>query len=360
MRIISRYVAKEYTKVLLICFASVATIYLLAHFLGKLDDFIEYKATPSLVGTLLLLRIPRIYYEVLPIVVLLGTIITLGMLSRNNEIIGLRSGGISLVRLLVPILTVTSLLIFCSFLDGEWGVPYSNQRMHYLNDVALKKRSPILALKNNRIWFRASENSFCNIQKVRPESSLLQNVTLYTFNNDFTLQSRVDAERVTWEKEQWVTEEGTEWLFSNSGAIEEERRFQGSFPLAPSLEEIIDVEKSPKEMGYKELRDYIRILKRTGYVTTPYQVDLYAKISYSAISLIMILIGIPFALNFNRRGGIALSIGLSLGIGFLYWVMFSVGISLGYAGFIPPLFGAWAVNILFGIAALLWTLRIRY
>jgi lipopolysaccharide export system permease protein len=359
MKILSRYIAREFIKIFLICFTAVATIYLLAHFLGKLDKFIQYKASLPLIGTLILLRFPRIFYEVLPVAVLLATLITLGLFSRNNEITALRSSGIGLFRILLPIFSVVMLLVLVSLADGEWGVPYANQRTHYLNDVALKKRAPILALKKNRIWFRTDENTFCNILKVDPEQHLLDSVSLYTFDDDFNLVARKNADHISWDGKKWITQGGTDWRYTDAGAFGGEKPFEGPFPLYIPLEEIIDVEKSPADMGFGELRDYISILKRNGFQTNVYEVDLHAKISYSMISLIMVLIGLPFAMQVNRSGGISASIGLSLGIGFIYWIIFSVGLSIGHAGLLPPPLSAWAINIVFGVTALYWTSKIK-
>jgi lipopolysaccharide export system permease protein len=360
MKTLTKYVAREYLKVLLICFSAVTTIYLLAHFLGRLDEFIEYKASLPLIGMMVLLKIPRIFYEVLPIVTLLSLLITLGLLSRHNEIIALRSCGIHLLRLLIPIFLVSLALSFLALADGEWMAPYADQQASYLDDVALKKRPHILALRKNRIWFRTGKNGFCNIQKVDPDKKVLYNVTLYTLNDRFQLLKRMDAAKVVWDGAQWVTKKGTEWLFSDKGEIKEEHSIKGPVPLGEPLEEIINVEKPSGAMGYKELRAYIAILKKDGYPATSYEVDLYAKISYTVINLIMVLIGIPFALQSNRKGGVAFSIGISLAVGFLYWLTFSVGLSFGYAGLLPPLLAAWISNILFGTAAGYRVLKIRY
>ncbi|MEK6777480.1 MAG: LPS export ABC transporter permease LptG [bacterium] len=360
MKILSRYIAKEFIKIFLLCFSAVAIIYLLAHFLGKLDEFIEFKAAPSLVATFILLKLPGIFYEVLPVVVLLATLFTLGFLSKNNEITALRSCGTGLAVILLPVFSVVLLLVFLSIADGEWLVPYANQRSTYLDDVALKKRAPILALRKNRIWFHTGENTFCNILKVDPEKKVLNNITLYVFNKDFDLITRMDADQVSWDGRRWTTSDATEWTFTGSGVIEQERHFQGPFPLTVSLEDMIHVEKLPVAMGYAELRDYIRILKRNGYPAAFYEVDLYAKTAYPIISLIMVLLGVPFALQINRSGGVGISIGLSLGIGFIYWVTFAVGLSFGHAGFLPPLLAAWMVNALFGVGGFYWTNRLRY
>jgi len=360
MKILSRYIGREFIKIFLLCFSAVAIIYLLAHFLGKIDEFIEFKADPSLIATLILLKLPVIFYEVLPVVVLLSTLFTLGFLSRNNEITALRSCGTGLIPLLLPVFSVILLLAFLSMVDGEWLVPYANRKSNYLDDVALKKRAPILALKNNRIWFHTGENTFCNILKVDPGKGILNNITLYVFNKDFDLVTRMDADKVSWDGHRWTTRDGTEWRFTGSGTLEQERHFQGPFPLTVPLEDMIHVEKLPAAMRYPELRDYIRILKRNGYPSASYEVDLYAKTAYPVISLIMALLGVPFALQVNRSGGAGMSIGLSLGIGFICWMVFSVGLSLGHAGYLPPLLAAWMVNALFGAGGFYWTSRLRY
>ncbi|NOY53274.1 MAG: LPS export ABC transporter permease LptG [Deltaproteobacteria bacterium] len=360
MKTLSKYVAREYIKVLLICFSAVTTVYLLVHFLGKLDEFIEFKASLSLILRMMLLKIPRIFYEVLPIVSLLSTLITLSLLSRHNEIIAMRSCGIHLSKLLMPILFVTFLLSMMALADGEWLVPYANQRLSWLDDVALKKKPHLLALKNNRIWFRTGAHGFCNIRKVDPDRRILHNVTLYDFDNDFKLRHRLDAQVVIWKNSGWITRKGTEWIFSGAGEILKERAFHGAFPLKEPLKEIIKVEKPSGAMGYKELRTYITLLKKDGYPTAGYEVDLYAKISYTMISFIMVLLGIPFALHTNRKGGLAFSIGISLVVGFIYWLAFSVGLSFGHGSLMPPLLAAWIANLFFGTAAGYRLARVRF
>lgn len=360
MKTLSKYVAREYIKMLLICFSAVTTVYLLVHFLGKLDEFIEFKASLSLIIRMILLKIPRIFYEVLPIVSLLATLITLSIFSRHNEIIAMRSCGIHLNRILVPIFFVTLILSLLALADGEWLVPYANQRLSWLDDVALKKKPHLLALKNNRIWFRTGTNGFCNIRKVDPDRKILHGVTLYHFNKRYELNHRMDADMVVWKDGGWITRGGTEWTFSASGEILKEDPFQGAFPLEEPLEEIVKVEKPSGAMGYKELRKYIAILKKDGYPTTGYEVDLHAKISYAVINLIMVLLGAPFALHNNRKGGLAFSIGISLMVGFLYWLAFSVGLSFGHGGLITPLLAAWIANLLFGTAAGYRLAKVRF
>ncbi len=360
MNTLSRYVAKEFLRIFLLTFSAVTLIYLLAHFLGRLDEWIQFHASPHLILTLILLRIPRIFYEVLPIVILLTTLITCGLFARNNEIIAMRACGIGLRRVLIPIGTVSICLVCISLIDVNWMIPFTNRRISYLDDVALKKRPHLLALEKNRIWLRSGPNSFCNIQKVNPRHGVLYNVTLFAFNQQFELVKRIDAEQVKWNGETWMTKQGREWTFNHSGEIVKDRPFQGPFPLERPLDQILHVEKSSDEMGYQEIKDYIQIMKQNGFPTVGYEVDLAARSSYSTISLVMVLLGVPFALYTFRSGGVSIGIVWSLLIGFLYWLAFAIGISLGHAGILPPLWSAWIVNLLFGTVALLRLNRVRF
>ena len=113
------------------------------------------------------------------------------------------------------------------------------------------------------------------------------------------------------------------------------------------------------EMSYAELRTYIQKIQASGYDATRYLVDLYSKLSYPLLNVIMVLIGIPFALKTGRSGGVALSIGISVMIGFLYGVVFYVFISFGKSGVLPPILACWIPTLLFGLAGIFTLMSIR-
>jgi lipopolysaccharide export system permease protein len=112
-------------------------------------------------------------------------------------------------------------------------------------------------------------------------------------------------------------------------------------------------------MSFSEIRAFIQQLKREGFSSTTYEVDMYAKVSYSFINVIMMLLGIPFALRIGRSGGMALGIAISIAIGFVYWIFFGFCLSLGKGGAMPPFLAAWIANVAFGFFGMYMFLYVR-
>jgi lipopolysaccharide export system permease protein len=112
-------------------------------------------------------------------------------------------------------------------------------------------------------------------------------------------------------------------------------------------------------MSYGELWTYIQKIQASGYDATRYLVDLHSKLSTPLLNLIMVLIGIPFALKTSRSGGVALSIGSSVMIGFAYGVIFYVFVSFGKSGVLSPILACWIPTVLFGLAGTLTLMSIR-
>lgn len=131
------------------------------------------------------------------------------------------------------------------------------------------------------------------------------------------------------------------------------------FPLKENWEFFQQTERPSEEMSFTELRAYIHKIQSAGYDTTRYWVDLYSKLSYSFLNLIMVLIGIPFSLKTGRSGGAALSIGISVMIGFAYGVTFYIFLSFGKSGILPPFLSSWTPTFLFGLAGIFTLMSVR-
>ena len=89
-----------------------------------------------------------------------------------------------------------------------------------------------------------------------------------------------------------------------------------------------------------------------------FAVDLYAKVAIALVSLVMSLIGVSFGLR-TGKGGAMLWVGVCIPMGFLYWMLLSMGFSLGRGGVLPPLVAAWLPNLVFGLGGLLSLWRLR-
>ncbi len=357
--VLYRYIAREYLKVFLLCLSGLIFIYLVVLFFQKIDLFIKYQAPFLLIFEYLLYKIPEVIFQwTLPYAVLLSTLLTLGTLSRHSEIIAMKAGGVSLYWITVPLFIIALLISFLSFLGNEYLVPVTNQRTRHLLSVKVRKDEQTSYFKNYKIWYHGKQGIY-NIQLLDAKEKKLKGVTLYQLDDQFRCTRRIDAREASWTDGKWKLYQGAIREFKEGIVIQTTPFMQQEFDFQENWEAFQKTERKAEEMSFTELRNYIHRIQASGYDTTRYLTDLYSKLSYPFLNLIMVLIGVPFALKTGRSGGIALSIGISVIIGFLYGVIFYVFVSFGRSGVLPPILSAWTPTVLFGLAGIFTLMNIR-
>ena len=358
-RIVHRYVIREYLKIFALSLSSLILIYIVVIFFQKMNLFNRYQAPFYLMFEYLLYKIPEATFQwTIPYAALLSTLLTLGTLSRYSEITAFKAGGISLYRITFPLIFIVLIISFLSFLGNDYLVPFTNQKTRYLLDVKVRKEPPTSFFKNYKIWYRSDHRIF-NIQLLDPNEKALKGFTLYEFNDQFRCVQRIDAKEARWMSEKWRFFHGTVRHFDESGSFQMTSFEEMDFPLKEDWESFQNSESDSDGMNYAELRTYIQKILASGYDATRYLVALYSKLSYPLLNVIMVLIGIPFALKTGRSGGVALSIGISVMLGFLYGIVFYVFISFGKAGILPPVLACWIPTLLFGLAGIFTLMSIR-
>jgi lipopolysaccharide export system permease protein len=210
----------------------------------------------------------------------------------------------------------------------------------------------------DRIWFKGDQG-FYKIASFLPDKKELQGVTWFTVSRPFQLSRRIDAARATWEEKQWIFHDVVERTFRSGDLVEISRADRKRVDLAETPKDFEVLRTETDEMPLRKLRRYIRKIESEGYDSTPYRVDLQVKISFPILNIITAFLGIPFALRLPRIGGLAAAAGTSLVLGFTYWVLFAVTVSIGQTGMLPPLVAAWAANILFAALGIYLLLRVE-
>jgi lipopolysaccharide export system permease protein len=358
-RTIQQYVVREYLKIFGLTLSSLILIYVIVLFFQTVDTFIKYQAGFSLIFEYLLYKIPEVAFQwTLPYAVLLATLLTLGMLSRHSEITAMKAGGISLFRITIPLLFIALLVSFISFLGNEHLVPLTNQRGRFLMEVEVRRKKPSSFFKNYKIWYHSDHRIF-NIQLLDPEKKILKGFTLYQFDHQFRCVQRIDVREVKWADGKWWLSDGAIRDFDESGSIRTTRFEEMEYDLQEQWDSFQAIERQSTEMSYTELRNYIQKIQTSGYDATRYLVDLYSKYSFPLLNLIMVLIGVPFALKTGRSGGVALSIGVSVLIAFAYGLTFYIFLSFGRSGVLSPLLSSWTPTLLFGLAGIFTLMSIR-
>lgn len=357
--VLHRYVVREYLKIFSLSLSSLILIYIVVLFFQKVDVFIKHQAPFFLIFQYLIFKIPEVIFQwTLPYSVLLSTLLTLGTLSRHNEITAMKAGGVSLYRITIPLFIIAFFISLFSFLGNEYLVPRTNQATRNLLSVKVRKNEPTSYFKNYKIWYHSHHRIF-NIQLLDSEKKLLKGFTLYQFDENFRCFQRIDAREVRWIDGKWKFFQGAIREFDEGGSVRTTPFRETIFSLPENWESFQTSERHSRDMSYAELRNYIQKIQSSGYDSTRYLVDLYSKLSYPFLNLIMILVGIPFALKTGRSGGTALSIGISVMIGFLYGVTFYIFLSFGKSGVLPPFLAAWTPTFLFGLTGIFTLMSIR-
>jgi lipopolysaccharide export system permease protein len=358
MKVVDRYLINEYLRNLLFITLSLVSIFLIIDFFEKFRMFLSNHATFGQMGSYFFLQLPMIISQMLPAAILLATLVTCGYLSRHNEITAMKANGISLYRMAFPILTIAVLTSLLIFFLSEWVTPYTNDKAENIRLVEVQKRRSMGSFKQDQIWYRGQKGIY-NFRLFDAQTSTLRGITIHYLDREMKLVMRLDAERGEWTEGRW--------LFHN---ILVTRFNDGEFPVLSKVQQqVVDLPEKPSDfhvvqkdvavMGYIELKRYIRKLQAEGYDATRYIVDLHGKIAFPLVSIILAVIGFSFSLRSERSGGIAQGIGAGLVIGFSYWLVYALGMSLGRSGTLPPFIAAWFANILFGAASVLLIRRVK-
>lgn len=348
VKILPRYLAREFTQYFFLGLGAFSTIYLVVEFFERINAFLQNKAPMALMGAYFLYKIPSIIFQVAPAAILLSSIITLGLMSRHNEILAMKSGGISLGRIAFTILGVVLILYFILLGMSEYIVPFANEKVNMIQDLIIHKRKPLAIFKQNKLWIHSRQAIF-NIQLYHPEKDLLEGITFYRFDPEFRLTERLDARSARWQEGRWIFSDVSRTHFSSEGFPVRRKYSELILTLPETPADFRIVEKNPAEMSYSELKEFVRKIEDDGYNSAKYRCAMHALFSYPFIGVIMAFLGIPIALSKERGAGVTRGIAFSILISFAYLVVFSFSLELGKAGTLPPFLSAWLGNFIFGL-----------
>ena len=351
MRIISRYIALELTKVIAICLIAFIAIYLIIDFFECIDNFLEAQLPLSLAAEYFLLKFPFIVQQGIPMGVLMGTLITLGLMAHSNELMVLKASGVSPLLVNGPILIIALLFSLASFGLAEYFVPLSTARANHIWNVEVNHQPLPSSFSQEKIWYKSGQVLY-NIRVLHPKRQTLEGVTIYIFDHTFRLQKRLDARKGQWNGEAWIFSDGVFLNRTLDGGFSMERFQRRRLDLKERPHDFQNLEKAPEEMTLAELRRYVAKIESEGYDSTRYRVDFHAKIAFAFASIIMALLAISVALYQGKRGGIAIGVAAGAASAFIYILIFHLVLSIGHTGNLQPLLAAWTPNIFFGVASM--------
>lgn len=363
MPILFRYLLREYAKIFFMCFAGLMTIYLVIDFFEKVRRFLSFDASWLDVLTYFALKVPGISFQIVPLAVLMATLLTLGLLSRNNEITAIRSCGISLPWITSPFLAFAVVTALVLLLFSSTVIPLASSKAEEIRVIRIEKKPPSAVLKLPQPWARIDADSLLHVTSVAIGGDALAGVQLFHFDGAFRLTDMTEAEEARYADRTWTLHKGFQRRFNRDGTVTlvEFDRKPIVLALIPS-DFTGGLAGDSESMTFHDIREYRGRLYHDGSQFARLLTDYYGRIAFPFVTIIMVLVGIALSLRRSgvRGGSMAIGIGQALMVGFFYWATHSIAIAFGRGGALPPMVAGWLTNVLFMSYVLYLMLKVRY
>jgi lipopolysaccharide export system permease protein len=358
MNILDRYIGLIWLRLLMLCMGGFVGVYLVIDLIENIPRFLRSGGAAGDIMQYFIWKFPEMISRTASFSILMATLLTLGVLSRDSEITALRSCGVSLPRISLPMLTLGLVASILLLINAELVLPHSYARTEHFKRVRITKNTERAAFKRNNIWFR-SKSMILQARLFEPKTQTLSGVVVWSLDGSMNPVSRIDAESAVFRDGRWLLKAVR--LRNFQAAAGYVPQVVPTMPLDLSLKvedlQVLDIDAD--NMSIRTLNEYAENLRRGGYQAYRYLTLMHTKIASPFAALIMVVLGIPFALRNSRSGGIAMGIGASIGIGFAYFVVNAVLLSYGRSGVLTPIVAAWGANVLFMLGGIWLTMTVK-
>jgi len=356
MKRLDLYLIRQFLTILGISILGFTCIFLIVDLIENLDRFIDNTVPWNIVSKYYVYTVPWFFNIALPMAMLIATVFSVGLLVKRNEWTAMKSSGISLYRIAIPLIIIGVIISYASFEFENRVVSSGNQVRSAIEQKYIKKKSRRkMKYVYNDVFLQKKEKIHIALGKYKVRQKSAEGVTILSMSEGIILK-RIDAKKITWidSLERWAASEYSVRTFDENGY-----EIDVSIPKSDSLiqidftpDDILKQGKLPDELNYNELTERIVQLKENGVKTTRWEISRYFKISFAFTNLIVVLFGLPLVV-IKPRGGLTFGAGMSFLVIFFYYAFIKFGQSLGFKGVLEPMVSAWIGNVVFSIAGLL-------
>jgi len=330
--------------------AALVVIFVTIDYVSNLNRFEQ--ASYLQMGLYYYYYLPWIIQTVLPIVLFLSSMFSMGRLAKTSELTAMKAAGLNIRQLTTPLLALGVLISVGVFFGGEKYLPYANEQRRLIRGNFSKDAAPeqpqkaVREYRRNFFYFGTPEimyvfNEFCT------EPQFFRRVSRYTFTEN-RIAERVDAGEAVFDGTGWGFANGHKRVFSDDGMSAAAFTSLSDSVLKTEPPEMVKRLKSVEEMSYWELTGFIEAARRRGEQVQKYMAELEFKIALPVMNFVVVLFGLALAARSGRKGGAAL-LGFGLMLSFIYWILSRFTLVFAQNGYIPVLWGAWLGNAIFFI-----------
>jgi lipopolysaccharide export system permease protein len=351
MRIIDKYMTRGFVAPFIWCLFIFVVMAVIIDIFSFIEDIVKFHIPASSIFAFYIYYTPTIVVQVAPMAMLLSTIFILSNLNKHNELIAMKSSGISLWRIMMPLVMFGIIISMMAFIVNDRVIPISSKVSNAIRRDELekeKRRERRNKIVENVALYGAG-NKILFARNYDIEKKILNDIIIHEHDAHENLISKITAQNAVWTGKAWRFNKVIMYRIDNSGKILGEPLFYEDklITLREKPSDFANREWQSDYMSYGELKKYIKNFKGTSTkVIRSLLVDLHYKVSFAFINLVIVLIGAPFAM-INTRGGVMIGIGMSIVIGLLYYAFIALSLAFGKAGILSPVLSAWLGNIVF-------------
>jgi LPS export ABC transporter permease LptF/LPS export ABC transporter permease LptG len=357
-RLMDIYLLRRFFFYFVLLIAAFVFLFEAFTFFELLDDIARHRIPFVVVMDYFRFLTPNLLYNLAPLGALVAVLVTLGVMSKNNEVVAIKASGVSLYRLAVPLILAGVLLAGALVALDDLYLPYANQRQDALRNQI--KGRPAQTYRRPQRWIFGENWKIYNYDVFEPTQNLFGGLTVLELDPvTFQLRRRVFASRAQWSDSQktWILEGGWVRDFSG-GAITSFDKFR-----VRDLPELVEPPGyfnreylQASQMNWRDLRTYIDGLQQAGYDVAALTVQWHRKLAFPLMAPISMLLAIPFAFYVGTRGAVG-GIAIGVAIGIIYWSLVELLQAMGGIGQLPPFLAGWSPDIIFFFLGLYFFLK---
>jgi LPS export ABC transporter permease LptF/LPS export ABC transporter permease LptG len=350
--IIDRYIMRKYLAIFGFVFLSALSVSIIVSFFDRIDSVYEHNKPITLLFAFIWYKIPETVQYIFPVTALIATLVSLGLLTKFNEITAMKACGISLYRILIPVLVLSCFVSFCSFYVQENVLPDSNKKAEQvwseIQDMPARSYGNL-----DRRWLLSKvEDRIYHYRYFDREASAFSQISVFEIDpGTWSLKKRIFSEKGYLEGQNLSLFDAWTREFAGFRVTWFEKKEVMQLSKTEEKEYFLKEWEEPDQMSFVELREYIGQIDDKGFDTLKFKVDLNFKLTFPLASLVMTLLAIPFAFSMGKKGTLV-GIGLSVVIAIIFWGAVATFRSLGYVNYLSPFLAAWGPSFIFGALGL--------
>ena len=348
MKIIQRYFIVNLVWTTFLSLVVLVGIFAFLSLIDQLEDSGQGNYGTYQAVVYVLLTLPRLAYEIIPIAAMIGGMMSLALLARNSELDVIRLSGVSEYSLAVLMGKSALVIVLFSIFVGEFVVPASEKKARYQRSIALTEQ---VAMRTKYGFWARDGNSFINIRKILP-GNVIEDIYIYEFDDQDRLRNSIFATNARYVDDRWVLEEVERTVFDGSGVTREQyRRAAWESWVNDDLINLVII--NPLYMSLWNLSNSIRVLKSNSQNTDSYEQAFYAKLIRPFTIIAMIVLSIPLVAARHRKGGLGQHAFSGALIGVIFYFFNSASGHVGIVYGVHPFISA-AIPTLVLILVLCW------